>query len=336
MSLSRRELLKAQAAAVAAAAAGMTVPAAAQPVRRRHRIAGDQMVEGAVPLLRHRLRGDGRRQGRQGRRDPRRHARRGQSRAELHQGIFPLQDHVWRRPPDHAAAAQEGWRLRQERRTDAGDVGRSLRRDGGPRQGGAEGQGPDRARHVRLGAMDGVRRLCRHQADAGRLSLQQSRSQCPPLHGVGGGRLHAHLRHGRADGLLRRFRGGGRVRAVGLEHGRDASDPVDASHRPALEPSACEGGGALDLHAPQLRSRRHPDRVQAGDGSGDPELYRQPHHHDRTGQPGLRQEPHHLREGHGRHRLRIARRIIRSRSKPRARRPPARRSRSTSTPMPPL
>ena len=93
---------------------------------------------------------------------------------------------------------------------------------------------------------------------------------------------------------------------MGLEHGRDASDPVDASHRPALEPSACEGGGALDLHPPQLRSRRHPDRVQAGHGSGDPELHRQPHHHDRAGQPGLRQEPHHLREGHGRHRLRIA------------------------------
>ena len=294
------------------------------------------MVEGAVPLLRHRMRGDGGRQGRQGRRHPRRHARRGQSRTELHQGLFPLQDHVWRRPPDHAAAAQEGRRVRQGRRTDAGDVGRSLRRDGGPRQGDAEGKGPDRARHVRLGAMDGLRRLRRHQADAGRLSLQQSRSQCPPLHGVGRGRLHAHLRHGRADGLLRRFRGGGCVRAVGLEHGRDASDPVDAAHRPAPEPSACEGGGALHLHAPKLRSRRHPDRVQAGHGSGDPELHRQPHHHDRAGQPGLRQEPHHLREGHGRYRLRIAPGAsARSQSQGRGDRRRD-RSRSTSTPMPPL
>ena len=41
------------------------------------------------------------------------------------------------------------------------------------------------------------------------------------------GRLHAHLRHRRADGLLRRYRGRRRVRAVGLEHGRDAPDPVD-------------------------------------------------------------------------------------------------------------
>ena len=246
------------------------------------------MVEGAVPLLRHRLRRDGRRQGRQGRCDPWRHARRGQSRTELHQGLFPLQDHVWRRPPHHAAAAQERRRVRQERRTDAGVVGRGLRRDGCPRQGDAEGKGPDRARHVRLGAMDGLRRLCRHQADAGRLSLQQSRSQCPPLHGLGRGRLHAHLRHGRADGLLRRFRGRGCLRAVGLEHGRDAPDPVDAAHRPPPEPSACEGRGALHLHAPKLRSRRHPDRVQAGHGSGDPELHRQPHHHDRAGQPGFR------------------------------------------------
>ena len=40
------------------------------------------------------------------------------------------------------------------------------------------------------------------QADEGRLSLQQPRSQCAALHGLGGSRLHAHLRHRRADGLL--------------------------------------------------------------------------------------------------------------------------------------
>jgi nitrate reductase NapA len=37
----------------------------------------------------------------------------------------------------------------------------------------------------------------------GRLPLQQYRSQCAPLHGVRCGRLHAHIRHRRADGLLR-------------------------------------------------------------------------------------------------------------------------------------
>ena len=96
-----------------------------------------------------------------------------------------------------------------------------------------------------------------------------------------------------------------------------------------------QGRGALHLHQPQLRSRRHPDRVQAGHRSGDPQLHRQPHHHDRAGQPGFRQEPHHLREGHGRHRLRPAPGASARESRPRARPTPARPSRSTSTPMPP-
>ena len=122
----------------------------------------------------------------------------------------------------------------------------------------------------------------------GGLPLEQSRPQRAPLHGIGRLRLHAHLRHGRADGLLRRFRGRRRLRAVGLEHGGDASDPVDARGRPPAGPSACEGRGAVDLHPPQRGSRRHPDRLQAGHRSRDPQLHRQPHHQDRPGQPGLR------------------------------------------------
>ncbi len=39
------------------------------------------------------------------------------------------------------------------------------------------------------------------------------------------------------------------LRAVGLEHGRDAPDPVDAGHRPPARPAAGEGGGAVDLRA---------------------------------------------------------------------------------------
>ena len=45
--------------------------------------------------------------------------------------------------------------------------------------------------------------------------------------------LHAHLRHRRADGLLRRHRARRRLRAVGLEHGGDAPDPVETRRRPA-------------------------------------------------------------------------------------------------------
>ena len=100
-------------------------------------------------------------------------------------------------------------------------------------------KGPDGGRHVRLRPVDDLRGLCRHQADARRLPLQQSRPQRPPLHGLGRRRLHAHLRHGRADGLLRRLRACRRLRAVGLEHGRDAPDPVDAGGRPPARPPAC-------------------------------------------------------------------------------------------------
>ena len=246
------------------------------------------MVEGAVPLLRHRLRRDGRREGRPGGRHPRRHAGGGQPRPQLRQRLLPVEDHVRRRSPDDAAAAQEEWRLRQERRVHAGQLGRSLRRHGRPGQADSQGQRADGARHVRLGPMDDLGRLRRHQADARRLPLQQSRSQRAPLHGVCGLRVHAHLRHGRADGLLRRFRGRRCVRALGLEHGGDASDPVDAPHRPPAQPSACEGRGAVHLHQPQLRSRRHPDRLQARHRPRDPQLHRQSHHLDRPGEPGLR------------------------------------------------
>ena len=65
-----------------------------------------------------------------------------------------------------------------------------------------EGKGAERRRHVRLRPVDDLGRLCRHQADARRLPLQQPRPQRPALHGVRRRRLHPHLRHGRADGLL--------------------------------------------------------------------------------------------------------------------------------------
>ena len=150
-------------------------------------------------------------------------------------------------------------------------------------------KGPTARRHVRVGPVDDLGGLRRHQADARRLPLQQPRSQCAPLHGLGGVRVHAHLRHGRADGLLRRFRAGRRVRAVGLEHGGDASDPVDAADRsPAVSAPHVQGRGAVHVHQPQFRSRRYADRVQARHRSGDPQLHRQPHHHDRPGEPGFR------------------------------------------------
>ena len=66
------------------------------------------------------------------------------------------------------------------------------------------------------------------------------------------------------------------------------------------------GGRALDLRAPQLRPGRHPDRVHAADRSGDPQLHRPPHHQDRPGQPGLRGQAHAVPPRQHRHRLRAA------------------------------
>ena len=140
----------------------------------------------------------------------------------------------------------------------------------------------------------------------GRLPLQQHRSQCPPLHGVGGGRHHAHLRHRRADGLLRRHRGRRRVRAVGLEHGGDAPDPVDAGGRPPASRAACARRGAVDLRAPLVRPRRHRHGVQAADRPLSAQRHRQPHHQDRPGEQGFRRRAHRVQARPDRHRLRAA------------------------------
>ena len=259
-----------------------------------------------MPVLRHRLQRDGGDQGQSRGRHPRRHQVGGQSRPQLRKGLFPFQDHVRPRPPDPADAAQDRRQIRQERRVHAGHMGRSLRHHGGEIQGGAEEARAQRRRHVRLRPMDDLGRLCRLKAVQGRLPHQQHRSQCAPLHGLGRGRHHAHLRHRRADGLLRRHRGDRRVRAVGLEHGRDASDPVDPGDRsPALR-AACPRRRAVDLRAPLVRSRRHRHGVQAADRPLHPQRHRQPHHQDRPGQQGLRRHAHHVQARPDRHRLRPA------------------------------
>ena len=231
MKLSRRDFIKSNAAAAAAASVGLPLDRTA----RRGGGSADPLGQGALPLLRHRLRRAGRHQGRPRGGHPGRPGCAGQPGPQLHQGLFPVQDHVRRGPPDPAAAAQEGRQVRQERRVRAGLLGRGLRHHGGEVQGRPQGsKGPSCDRHVRLRPVDGVGGLCRRQADEGRLPLQQHRPQRAPLHGLGGRRLHAHLRHRRADGLLRRPRARRCLRAVGREHGRDAPDPVVAPDRPAL------------------------------------------------------------------------------------------------------
>ena len=232
MTLSRRDMLKAQAAAVAAAAASISVPAAAQPVAGG---VGSLEIKWSKAPCRFCGTGCG---VMVGVKDGKVVATHGDTLAEVNRGLNCVKGYFLSKIM-YGGDRLTTPLLRKKNGVYDKDgeftpvvLGRGLRRHGRPGQGDAEGEGTDRARHVRLGPVDDLGRLCRHQADAGRLPLQQSRSQCPPLHGVGRLRLHAHLRHGRADGLLRRFRGGRRLRALGLEHGGDASDPVDAADRP--------------------------------------------------------------------------------------------------------
>ena len=276
--MNRRDMLKAHAAAVAALAAGVVLPATAQPVP-----GGIESLKIKWSKAPCRFCGTG--CGVMvGVKDGRVVATHGDMQAEVNRGLNCVKGYFLSkimygadRLTSRCCASANG-ALRQGRRVHAGLVGRGLRRDGGAGQARAEGQGSDRGRHVRLRPVDDLGRLRRHQADACRFPLQQSRSQRAALHGVRRVRLHAHLRHGRADGLLRRFRAGRCLRALGLEHGGDASDPVDPHHRPAARPPACQGRGALHLHQPQLRSRRPADRLQAGHRPRDPQLHRQPHH----------------------------------------------------------
>ncbi len=48
----------------------------------------------------------------------------------------------------------------------------------------------------------------------------------------------------------------------------------------------------VDLRAPLLRPRRHPDHLHAADRSRDPELHRELHHQDRQGQPATSSRKH--------------------------------------------
>ncbi len=146
-------------------------------------------------------------------------------------------------------------------------------------QAGAEGKGPTARRHVRLRPVDDLRRLCRHQADAGRLPLQQSRSQCPPLHGVGGrtpscapsawtSRWAATTISRHADAFV--LWGSNMAEMHPILWTRVADRRLGHPHVKVAVLSTF-------THR-SMRPRRHPDGLQAGHGSGDPELHRQPHH----------------------------------------------------------
>ena len=105
--LDRRQVLKLEAAAMAALAGGMADAGAGRQSRHRPRRQRVEMGQGAVPVLRHRLQRDGGDQGQPRGRHPWRHQVGGQSRPQLREGLFPFQDHVRPRPADPADAAQD-------------------------------------------------------------------------------------------------------------------------------------------------------------------------------------------------------------------------------------
>jgi hypothetical protein len=128
--------------------------------------------------------------------------------AELRQGLLPVQDHVRRGPPDHAAAAHEERQVRQGRRVRSRSLGPGLRRDGRAVQARAQGEGPDRRRHVRLRPVDDVGRPSRRsKLLQGGLRTTTSTPNARNWHGFGP--VAASWRTfgcRRAHGLLRRLR----------------------------------------------------------------------------------------------------------------------------------
>ena len=306
MPIGRRDFIRQTAAAAAGAVAGIPLPGS----RRRRPPSGDaglKWSQGALPLLRHRLRRDGGGQGQPRGRHARRPAGRGQPRPQLRQGLLPLEDHVRRGPADDAAAAHEGRQVRQGRRVRAASPGtqafdvmaeqfKRVLKEKGPTAVGMFGSG-------QWTVWEGYAGLKLMKAGFRSNNLDPNARHCMASAAVG---LHAHLRHRRADGLLRRHRGRRRLRALGLEHGRDAPDPVDAGDRPAPERAERQGGGAVDLRAPLLRAGRHRAHLHAADRPGDPQLHRPPHHQDQPREPRLRRQAHDLPARQRRHRLRPA------------------------------
>jgi hypothetical protein len=307
MKLTRREFIKSNAVAAAAASAGMSIPgvALAATPQSEEGVRWDKGVcrycgTGCGVLV--------------GVKDGRVVATQGDPDAPVNKGLNCVKGYFLSkimygkdRLTQPLLRMKDG-KVRQERRVRADLLGCRLRHHGREGQGDAEGADPGRERrcHVRLRPMDGVGRLCRRQADEGRFPLQQHRPERAPLHGFRRRRLHAHLRHRRADGLLRRCRACRRVRPVGLEHGRDAPHPLVAHHQPPPDRQPRQDPRPVHLLAPFLRTGRQRADLQAAVGPGDPQLHLQLHHPEQGGQSGVRQEECRLLPGRHRHRLRPA------------------------------
>ena len=206
--LDRRDFIKAQAVAAAAAAGGISVPALAQSSM----VAGqDAKLKWSKAPCRFCGTGCGVMVGVKDGQVVATHgdiAGGGQSRPQLRQGLLPVQDHVRRGPPDHAAAAQEA--TARTTRTasstpvswdEAFDVmassAKAALKEKGPTRVGMFGSG-------QWTIWEGYAATKLMRAGFRSNNLDPNARHCMASAAVA---LHAHLRHGRADGLLRRFRG---------------------------------------------------------------------------------------------------------------------------------
>ncbi len=240
--------------------------AARLPGEGLHLSGRPHLEEGAVPLLRHRLRRRSRRPRRSRRSGARRRGEPGQPRPALRQGLPPAGLSLRRGPADPPAAPAA------RRLLPADLLGRGARPDREQVPGGAGDHGPGVGRHVRLGTVDRLRRLRRAQVGAapacGSNNLEPNARLCMASGGDG---LHDAVPERRADGLLRGLRGRRRLRPLGQQHGRDAPGAVQPHPRDqAAEARAC----ASSTSAPG--ARRPPTTPTCTSSSGPAPTSRSP------------------------------------------------------------
>ena len=190
---------------------------------------------------------------------------------------------------------------------DAGVVGPRVRRDGRAVEARAQGEGPDRCRHVRFRPMDGLGRL------------RGARSSCKA--GFRTNNLDPNARHCMASAVA------GFMRTFGIDEPMGCYDDIEdadafvlwgsnmAEMHPVLwtrvtdrrlSAPATQGRRAVGVRAPLLRARRPADHLHAADRPGDPQLHRD--HIIRTNRVNrdVRRQAHGVQARQRRHRLRAA------------------------------
>ena len=243
----------------------------------------------------------------QGRRHPRRHAGRGQSRPQLRQGLLPLQDHVRRGPAHPAAPAHE------ERRS-------SPRTASSSRSPGTRPSTRWPRQWKRVLKEKGPEAV--GMFGSGQWTIWEGYAATKLMRaGFRSNNLDPNARHCMASAAVTFIRTFGMDEPMGCYDDFEHADAfvLWGSNMAEMHPilwtrvtdrrlsaSARADRDALDLRAPHDGPLRHADDLQAGHRPRDPELHREPHHPDRRGEPRVRRQARQLPHGQHRHRLRPA------------------------------